>query len=126
LRELLAVDAGVVGDAGGKAPQWGHIVGAEKVARLLAAIAAPFARIGGVVQPHAVNGQPGAIFRDRDGKVLSTWALEIRDGRVLTIRAVINPDKLGHLGPVADPYAVIHEATRARRHLDGPEHPSAV
>jgi hypothetical protein len=32
-----------------------------------------FVRIG-VVEPHEVNGQPGAIFRDRDGKVLSTLA----------------------------------------------------
>jgi RNA polymerase sigma-70 factor, ECF subfamily len=126
LRELLAADAGILGDAGGKAPQWGHIAGAEKVARLLAAIAAPFTRIGGVVEPHDVNGQPGAIFRDRDGKVLSTWSLDIREGRILTIRAVINPDKLGHLGPVADPWAVIHEATQARRHLNGPEQPSAL
>jgi RNA polymerase sigma-70 factor, ECF subfamily len=126
LRELLAADAGILGDAGGKAPQWGHIRGAEKVARLLAAIVAPFTRIGGVVEPHDVNGQPGAIFRDRDGKVLSTWSLDIREGRILTIRAVINPDKLGHLGPVADPWAVIREATQARRHMNGPEQPSAV
>jgi RNA polymerase sigma-70 factor, ECF subfamily len=28
---------------------------------------------------------------------------------------VINPDKLGHLGPVADAWAVIREANQARR-----------
>jgi RNA polymerase sigma-70 factor (ECF subfamily) len=28
---------------------------------------------------------------------------------------VLNPDKLAHLGPVADPWAVAREATRARR-----------
>jgi len=58
------------------------------------------------VQPHQVNGQPGAIFRDRDGKVLNTLALDILDGQIQTIRSVINPDKLGHLGPVADAWAV--------------------
>ena len=68
------------------------------------------------VQPHPVNGQPGAIFRDRDGKVLNTLALDILDGRIRTIRAVINPDKLGHLGPVADPWAVLREANQVRRH----------
>jgi RNA polymerase sigma-70 factor, ECF subfamily len=116
LRELLAADAQMVGDAGGKAPQWGErLVGADRVARMLALIAPPFIRIGGTVQPREVNGQPGAIFRDRDGKVLNALALDILDGRIQTIRSVINPDKLGHMGPVADAYAVIHEAIQARR-----------
>ncbi|MET7459726.1 hypothetical protein [Nonomuraea sp. NPDC005501] len=58
-----------------------------------------------VVPAHELNGQPGAIFRDRDGKVLHTFALDILDGQIQAIRAVINPDKLGHLGPVADAWA---------------------
>jgi RNA polymerase sigma-70 factor, ECF subfamily len=66
------------------------------------------------VEPHEVNGQPGAIFRDRDNNVLDTWALDVLDGRIQTIRTVINPDKLGHVGPVADAWAVIREANRAR------------
>jgi RNA polymerase sigma-70 factor (ECF subfamily) len=67
------------------------------------------------VQPHPVNGQPGAIFRDRDGKVLNTLALDILDGRIQTIRSVSNPDKLGHVGPVADAWAVAREVNQARR-----------
>jgi RNA polymerase sigma-70 factor, ECF subfamily len=119
LRELLAADVQMVGDSGGKAPQWGRgIFGAENVARVLAALVAPFVRIGGVVEPRQVNGQPGAVFRDRDGKVINTWALDIRDRQIQTIRTVLNPDKLGHLGPVADARAVIREATRARRPTD--------
>ncbi|MEV0387770.1 RNA polymerase sigma-70 factor [Nonomuraea sp. NPDC050643] len=115
LRELLAADVQMVADSGGKAPLWGNgVFGAGNVARTLAAIVAPFARIGGVVEPHEVNGQPGAIFRDRDGKVVNTLTLDILDGQVQTIRAVINPDKLGHLGPVADAWTVIREATRNR------------
>jgi RNA polymerase sigma-70 factor (ECF subfamily) len=116
LRELLAADVQMVGDGGGKAPRWARgIIGAENVARVLAAIVPPFVRIGGVVEPHEVNGQPGAIFRDRDGKVVSTLALDILDGRIQTIRSVINPDKLGHVGPVADAWAVIREVNQARR-----------
>jgi RNA polymerase sigma-70 factor (ECF subfamily) len=115
LRELLAADVQMAGDAGGKAPQWKPIVGAENVARVLAAMVPPFVRIGGAVEPHEVNGQPGAIFRDRDNRVLTTWTLDVLDGRVQTIRAVLNPDKLGHVGPVADAWAVIRAATRARR-----------
>jgi RNA polymerase sigma-70 factor, ECF subfamily len=115
LRKLLAADVQLVGDAGGKAPQWKDIIGADNVARVLAAIFTPFVRIGGVVEPREVNGQPGAIFRDRDGKVVNTLALDILDGRIQMIRAVINPDKLGHVGPVADAWAVIREANQARR-----------
>ena len=116
LRELLAADVRMVGDSGGKAPQWGNsILGVDNVARMLAAIASPFIQIGGVVQPHEVNGQPGAIFRDRDGKVVNALALDILDGQIQTIRSVINPDKLGHVGPVADAWAVVREATRVRR-----------
>jgi RNA polymerase sigma-70 factor, ECF subfamily len=119
LRELLAADVQMVADSGGKAPQWGRgIFGAENVARVLAAMVPPFLRIGGVVELHQVNGQPGAIFRDRDGKVINTWALDIRDEQIQTIRTVVNPDKLGHLGPVADAWAVIREATQARRPTD--------
>jgi RNA polymerase sigma-70 factor (ECF subfamily) len=119
LRELLAADVQLVGDSGGKAPQWGTgISGAGKVARVLAGLITPFVRIGGVLEPHEVNGQPGAIFRDRDGKVVTTWALDIRDGRIQTIRAVLNPDKLQHVGPVADAWAVIREANRTRRPTD--------
>ncbi len=119
LRELLAADVHMVGDGGGKAPQWGtHINGAEHVARVLAALAVPFVRTGGVVEPHQVNGQPGAIVRDRDGNVLNTLALDILDGQIQTIRTVINPDKLSHVGPVGDVWAVFREAIQARRPTD--------
>ena len=119
LRELLAADVQLIGDGGGKAPQWARaIAGAENVARMLAAIVSAFARIGGVVEQHEMNGQPGAIFRDRDNKVLNTWTLDVLEGRIQTIRSVINPDKLGHVGPVADAWAVVREANEARRHTD--------
>jgi RNA polymerase sigma-70 factor, ECF subfamily len=119
LRELLAADVHMVGDGGGKAPQWARgIIGAENVARVLAAIVPPMVQVGVVVQRHEVNGQPGAIFRDRDNKVLNTWTLDVLDGRIQTIRSVINPDKLGHVGPVADAWAVIREANQARRSSD--------
>jgi RNA polymerase sigma-70 factor (ECF subfamily) len=119
LRELLAADVHMVGDGGGKAPQWARsIIGAQNVARVLAAIVPLFVRIGGVVEPHELNGQPGAIFRDRDGDVVNTFTLDILDGQIQTIRSVINPDKLRHVGPVADAWAIIHEASQARRSAD--------
>ncbi|TCN37870.1 RNA polymerase sigma-70 factor (ECF subfamily) [Kribbella orskensis] len=119
LTELLAADVQLVADGGGKAPQWAdRFSGTESVARVLARLVSLFVRIGAKVEPHEVNGQPGAIFRDRDGKVLSTWALDVLDGQVQTIRTVNNPDKLGHVGPGADPWAAFREAIQARRPTD--------
>jgi RNA polymerase sigma-70 factor, ECF subfamily len=119
LRELLAADVQIVADGGGKAPQLARsITGADNAARVLASIFPWLVRIEVTVQPQEVNGQPGAIFRDRDGKVLFTLALDILDGRIQTIRSVINPDKLGHVGPVADAWAVAREVNQARRPTD--------
>ena len=49
-----------------------------------------------------VNGQPGAVAYDTEGRVISVFALDIADGMIQAIRAVVNPDKLGHIGPVSD------------------------
>jgi RNA polymerase sigma-70 factor, ECF subfamily len=116
LRELLAADVQMVGDGGGKAPAFARSVfGADNVARVLAAIFPVLARIDARVEPREVNGQPGAILRDRDGKVVSTVTLDVLGGRIQTIRAVVNPDKLGHVGPVADAWAIAREVKQARR-----------
>ncbi|MFI7410436.1 RNA polymerase sigma-70 factor [Streptomyces sp. NPDC049627] len=116
LRELLAADVQMVGDGGGKAPQLARSVfGADNVARVLAANFPLLMRIDATLEPHEVNGQPGAVLRDRDGKVLNTLALDVLDGRIQTIRSVQNPDKLGHVGPVGDAWAVAREVKQARR-----------
>jgi RNA polymerase sigma-70 factor (ECF subfamily) len=115
LRELLAADVEMVGDGGGKGPALARsVVGVDNVARLLAATVPLLAGIA-ELEPCALNGQPGAILRDRDGNVAGTMTLDMLGGRIQTIRSVVNPDKLGHLGPVADPWAVAREAKRARR-----------
>jgi RNA polymerase sigma-70 factor, ECF subfamily len=88
------------------------MAGMENVFGMLAALMHRFALVGVECEPHEVNGQPGALFRDRDGRVLSTLALDIAEGRIQAIRAVVNPDKLGHLGPVGDAWAVNREAGR--------------
>ena len=113
LTALLAADVQLVGDSGGKAPLWAErFVGAGNVARVLSRLVTLFARSGAAMEPREVNGQPGAIFRDADGKVLNTWTFEILDGRIQTIRTVSNPDKLGHVGPVADSWAALRAVTR--------------
>jgi RNA polymerase sigma-70 factor, ECF subfamily len=119
LRELLAADAALAGDSGGKVPALARaITGAENVTRVLTSIFPWLIRIDVTMEPREVNGQPGAIFRDRDNKVLFTLALDLLDGQIQTIRSVSNPDKLAHLGPVADAWAVTREVNRARRTTD--------
>ncbi|WP_225836196.1 RNA polymerase sigma-70 factor [Streptomyces sp. NK08204] len=115
LRNLLAADVQLVGDGGGKAPQLANAVaGAENVARVLGAVFPVKMRIGVTFEARELNGQPGGIFRDKDGRILSTMVLDVLDGRIQAIRAVVNPDKLGHLGPVADAWAVNREVKQAR------------
>ncbi|MFI9237472.1 RNA polymerase sigma-70 factor [Streptomyces sp. NPDC053079] len=116
LQNLLAADVQLVGDGGGKAPQLARaIIGAENVARLLGTVYPWMSRIEVTFELHEVNGQPGAIFRDRDGKVIHTMALDVLDGQIQAIRSVLNPDKLEHIGPVADAWAINRELKQARR-----------
>ena len=116
LRELLAADVQMAGDGGGKAPALARsVIGADNVARVLASIFPALVRSGVRVEPREVNGQPGAIVRDRDGNVVSALTIDVLGGGIQTIRSVANPDKLGHLGPLADVWAVAREVKQARR-----------
>lgn len=99
LINFLAVDAAFYGDGGGKArglPRPVH--GSRNVGRLLASFLARYHALSGRLQRAQVNGQPGALFFDSAGRLVSVWALEIADGAIRTIRSIINPDKLDHLG----------------------------
>jgi RNA polymerase sigma-70 factor (ECF subfamily) len=116
LQDLLAADVEVYGDGGGKAPQWMRvIVGADNVARMFAGLGRRFAGAGLQVEPHQVNGQPGAVVRDASARVINVLALDVLGGRIQVVRSVINPDKLRHLGPVADAWALLRETPRAPR-----------
>jgi hypothetical protein len=39
---------------------------------------------------------------DAEGRVVGVVELDVADGVVQAIRSVVNPDKLGHIGPVSD------------------------
>jgi RNA polymerase sigma-70 factor, ECF subfamily len=116
LRDVLAADVQLVGDAGGNAPALARtVVGADKVARLLAAVFPRFALVDATFERCEVNGQPGAILRDREGGVAFTFALDLLGGQIQTVLSVGNPDKLRHLGPVADAWALHREVVKEAR-----------
>ena len=104
LESLLADDVALHGDGGGRVPALARALhGRARVARTLAAWSRAGERVSGLqVEDAMVNGRPGAVFRDGTGQVISVMALEIAGGRVVTIHSVVNPDKLAHVGPVAD------------------------
>jgi RNA polymerase sigma-70 factor (TIGR02957 family) len=104
LEELLAHDVVLHGDGGGKAPALAHPVhGRAKVVRTLLAWFRAGARIGGVsLQAAEVNGQPGALLLDPEGRLVTVLSVDVADGQVQAIRSIVNPDKLRHLGPTAN------------------------
>ena len=108
LVETLAADVVVYGDGGGKAPQWSvPIVGVDRAARLFVGLGRQLRELGIALERAQVNGQPGAVFRASDGSITNVFALDITGGAVQAVRSVINPDKLQHLGPVADVRALL-------------------
>jgi RNA polymerase sigma-70 factor, ECF subfamily len=103
LVRLLAADAAFYGDGGGKAAAVTRpVAGADRVARFLAGIFAKFKSAGIRIVRVQVNGQPGAKFVDGNDRIVAVWSLDAAEGRVQCVRAVVNPEKLRHLGPVSD------------------------
>jgi RNA polymerase sigma-70 factor (TIGR02957 family) len=104
LEAVLADDVALHGDGGGRAPALARALhGRARVARTLRAWARQgIERAGATIRPAQVNGQPGAVSFDREGRVISVMALDVAGGRVQAVRSIVNPDKLRHLGPVAD------------------------
>jgi RNA polymerase sigma-70 factor, ECF subfamily len=103
LISMLAADAVVYGDSGGTSPSWPRpIAGRDRVARLMAGVSSQIRQLGITARPVEINGQPGAMFVDPAGRLTNVFVLDIADGQVQTVRSVINPAKLRHLGPLAD------------------------
>lgn len=104
LVDLLAEDAAFYGDGGGK----GHglprpVFGKQRVARLLTGIARRYHQFHAELQPACINGGPGLLAFTSDGRLINVFVLEQADETIKTIRSIINPDKLRHLGhPLLD------------------------
>jgi RNA polymerase sigma-70 factor (ECF subfamily) len=103
LVDLLAADAVFYGDGGGKATAVRQpLYGRDRIATFVIALFKQATRLGVTLEPVLVNGGPGIMTRDSQGKIISVFSLEILDGVIQTMRGVVNPDKLQHLGPVSD------------------------
>jgi len=99
---MLAPDVLLYGDGGGKAQAVGRLAGRQRVGRLAVGLLRRGRLIGASLRLAWVNGQPGAVLYDAEGRVVSVVELDIADGVIQGIYSVVNPDKLGHLGPVSD------------------------
>jgi RNA polymerase sigma-70 factor (ECF subfamily) len=100
---MLAPDVVLHGDGGGKAQALGKpLAGRQRVTRLLVGLLRRGRLLAGSLRLAWVNGQPGAVLYDAEGRVVSVVELDVADGVVQAIRAVVNPDKLRHIGPVSD------------------------
>lgn len=110
LESLLAHDVVLTGDGGGKVPALAKSLrGRSHVARML--INTVIARLPGVsMRSVEVNGGPGALYLDAEQRLIAVVALDITGGQITSIRAIVNPDKLTHLGPLADFNALLRSA----------------
>jgi hypothetical protein len=93
---VLYGDSGGLGEATFATPVFGR----DRVAELIAAQFARTRELGASLRAAWVNGQPGLLACD-DGGLIAVIALDVFDGQVQAIRAVANPEKLRHLGPVS-------------------------
>ena len=114
LESLLAEDVELHGDGGGKAPALARaLYGRRRVAQTLGSWFRHGRSAGGVeVRRAEVNGQPGAAITDAHGGLIAVWSIEIAEDRVQTVRSMVNPDKLAHLGPVSGLTAMLKRARR--------------
>ena len=101
---MPAPDVVLHGDGGGKARAIGRRVTTPlPVAKLIVRAVRRTTELGARLVPARVNGHPGMVAYDAQGRVLNVLALDIaQDGTVREIHAVANPDKLAHLGEVSD------------------------
>lgn len=99
LLAVLAPDARLVGDSGGKAKAPRRVLhSADKVARFLAAVGTnPLP--DPTVLLREVNGAPGVVILS-EGRPDSVFQLEVEDGLVRTVYIMRNPERLAHLTPL--------------------------
>ncbi len=97
LIELLAQDAVIYSDGGGKAPAaLNPVYGADRVARF--AIGVTRKMETSAVETVMINGTPGLALRDTRGRIHSLLVADVHEGRMASIYVIRNPEKLGRAG----------------------------
>ena len=98
LTELLAEDAVLYSDGGGKRPAaLNPIRGADKILRFLAGVTRKNPSLPALeARAATVNGLAGFVTREPDGSI-DTMAFEHHAGRIVAIYLVRNPEKLRHV-----------------------------
>lgn len=110
LEELLAHDVVLHADGGGKAPALKRAIhGRARAARTLISGLRAFTRFGITWRREEVNGQPGALFFDRERRLIAVMILDVAEDQIQAVSSIVNPDKLRHLGPLADLGALLRE-----------------
>ena len=100
---LLAPDAVMIGDGGGKARAIAAPMhGAARIARALLAFYRISEEWGVSFEPAIVNGQPGFRTVAPDGRLVNVTSLDVEGGAITRLHSIVNPDKLAHLGPTSD------------------------
>ncbi len=103
LATLLAEDAQMLSDGGGQVAAVPRpVLGAARVAQVMAGFARLWDPATQPVAAARINGLPGVVMRDLQGRALQTMAFGLSrraDGRACidAIYVVRNPDKLAHL-----------------------------
>jgi RNA polymerase sigma-70 factor (TIGR02957 family) len=112
LEALLAHDVELTGDGGGKVPALAHTLrGRSRVAGTLIDWIRLRERLQGMsLRPAEVNGGPGALYLDAEQRLVAVMALDIAGRQITSINAIVNPDKLAHLGPVGDFKSLVRSA----------------
>jgi len=114
LEALLAHDVELTGDGGGKVPALAQTLrGRSRVANMLVTFrrAGVLGTPGVSLRPVEVNRGAGALILDAQQRLIGVWAIDIADGQIRSIRSIVNPDKLAHLGPVGD-FAALLQSQR--------------
>ncbi len=105
LETLLASDVELTADGGGKVPALARSLrGRTLVARRLIDYSLRRAALIPQIQirPTEINGGPGALYLDAQQRLIVVVALEIDGGQITSIKSIVNPDKLAHLGQTID------------------------
>lgn len=83
--------------------------GRHRVHRTLAELLRGYTRVGARLQRARINGADGLLALDADGRLINVLTVSVADGSIQTIRSVVNPDKLRHLGYELSDLALIRD-----------------